>query len=59
MVTVKELNGNFQKDRYIHIESNMWSTTHRLKKAMDLMLLLGLNEKKRSFGYCKQCALVW
>ena len=32
------------KDREIHGESNVWNTAQRLKKYLDLMFMLGLNE---------------
>ena len=40
MVPERKRDGNFTK---IHGESNMWSTTHRWKKDMDLMFMLGSN----------------
>ena len=35
--------GNFMKNRDIHGGSNVWSTAQRLKRSMDLMLVLGMN----------------
>ena len=49
----KKVRWEFYENRETNGESNVWSTAGRLKRAMDLVMMLGLKEAT------DQCSLVW
>ena len=47
------------KDRMIHGESNVWSTSQRQKRIYGFDIHVGFELNYGSVGYGKQCSLAW